>query len=137
MHKAIVTYHKEPGGWWAEIVWPLPNGKNRGNTNNLHTRCAKEKTNCKENVKTILNRLELQEMTAKTTIVYEEKSKIGGKMNDTYLECDSCGRKEVVDFGGSLRTGWPECCGYTMRLETTTANIAEATKEAIGPRSED
>ena len=35
-----------------------------------------------------------------------------------YLKCvEGCQREEHGDWG-YLRTGWPKCCGYTMRLIT-------------------
>ena len=36
------------------------------------------------------------------------------------LRCaDGCGREQPLgDIAGSLRSGWPKCCGYTMRWVT-------------------
>lgn len=37
----------------------------------------------------------------------------------SHLECTTCGtRRKVGDVAGKLRSGWPTCCGYTMRLYT-------------------
>ena len=47
---------------------------------------------------------------------------------DSWLRCDRCGRA----FAASLMGGWPVCCGYTMRLVSTTADVARATAEAVG-----
>ena len=43
-------------------------------------------------------------------------------MQDTEydLHCLTCGNRfPLVEYrcGEFLRTGWPKCCGYTMRLE--------------------
>ena len=46
--------------------------------------------------------------------------------NDSHVRCDKCGREERANFAGSLRSGWPKCCGYTMRLLRTEADIAAA-----------
>jgi hypothetical protein len=45
---------------------------------------------------------------------------------DSYLRCTVCGRTATTSFAGSLRDGWPKCCGYTMRLERTDADIGGA-----------
>lgn len=44
-------------------------------------------------------------------------------MFDTTVGCTVCGRTQATGFGSSLRNGWPKCCGYTMRLMRTTADI--------------
>ena len=44
-------------------------------------------------------------------------------MADSYLKCAVCGRESTTDFASSLRDGWEKCCGYTMRLERTEADI--------------
>lgn len=54
-------------------------------------------------------------------------------MPDSYLKCTVCGRGSTTSFASSLRTGWEKCCGYTMRLIRTEADIAAATVTAIGP----
>lgn len=50
---------------------------------------------------------------------------------DSYLRCMVCGRESTTSFASSLRSGWEKCCGYTMRLERTDANIDEAVEEAV------
>jgi hypothetical protein len=36
-----------------------------------------------------------------------------------FLRCTVCGRDEPLDHvGHHLDTGWPRCCGYTMRWWT-------------------
>lgn len=51
--------------------------------------------------------------------MYSDMAKgIAATGNDT-LKCMTCGRVQSCgesDSGKFLRTGWPECCGYTMRL---------------------
>lgn len=54
------------------------------------------------------------------------------EQTDSYLRCTVCGRTSTVNFASSLRTGWEKCCGYTMRLERTDADIGEATRQAMG-----
>lgn len=34
----------------------------------------------------------------------------------SHIKCAHCGRDAYVDTATSLRRGWPECCGETMRL---------------------
>lgn len=52
-------------------------------------------------------------------------------MNDSLVRCQTCGREEPVNFGHCLFNGWPKCCGYTMRLVTTNADIDKAVSEGI------
>lgn len=32
--------------------------------------------------------------------------------------CKTCGRSEKTDSADCLRNGWPECCGYTMTIDS-------------------
>jgi hypothetical protein len=57
-------------------------------------------------------------------------------MADSYLRCTICGRTSTTDFASSLRTGWERCCGYTMRLERTDADIEAAVGSVVGQASE-
>lgn len=52
--------------------------------------------------------------------------------SDSYLKCSVCGRESTTRFASSLKTGWEKCCGYTMTLVSTDADIGEATREAMG-----
>jgi hypothetical protein len=54
-------------------------------------------------------------------------------MADSYLRCTVCGRTSTTDFASSLRDGWETCCGYTMRLERTTADIDAAVGAVVAP----
>lgn len=53
-------------------------------------------------------------------------------MND-YVKCDKCGATKEVDFAACVRKGWPTCCGYTMRLLRTQADIDAAVGKAVSP----
>lgn len=53
-------------------------------------------------------------------------------MGDSYLRCTVCGRESTTNFASSLRHGWERCCGYTMRLERTTADIDAAVGGVVG-----
>lgn len=50
---------------------------------------------------------------------------------DSNVECGTCGRREMANFARCLRAGWPMCCGYTMKLLHTFANIEHAVAETI------
>lgn len=52
-------------------------------------------------------------------------------MSDTTVLCARCGVSKRVDFSYCLRTGWPKCCGVTMRIKKTDTDIEAATKLAI------
>jgi hypothetical protein len=34
------------------------------------------------------------------------------------VQCPACGAQETVDSAACLQSGWPKCCGATMRLVT-------------------
>ncbi len=51
---------------------------------------------------------------------------------DSKVECQSCGSKATPNFAKSLREGWPMCCGQTMRLMNTQADIEHAVGAAMG-----
>ena len=53
-------------------------------------------------------------------------------MADTNLVCTVCGRESTTSFASSLKSGWETCCGYTMHLVTTSANIGDAVTAAMG-----
>jgi hypothetical protein len=55
----------------------------------------------------------------------------GGAVNDTKVGCTVCGRQQSTSFGGSLCSGWPKCCGYTMRLMRTEADIEAVTATVV------
>lgn len=40
------------------------------------------------------------------------------KLSRGQVWCLKCGRTEKVDSGACLRSGWPECCGETMTLDS-------------------
>ena len=54
-------------------------------------------------------------------------------MKDSLVKCDNCGREQKVNFGHCLKSGWPECCGYTMALIRTRAKIDAAVGKIVAP----
>jgi len=50
---------------------------------------------------------------------------------DSTVRCSKCGCERLVNFAVCLRSGWPKCCGYTMTLLTTKADIAAATTSVL------
>ncbi len=51
---------------------------------------------------------------------------------NSQIKCQSCGAAAEVDFAKCLRSGWPECCGSTMELLSTQANIENTVGEVVG-----
>lgn len=49
--------------------------------------------------------------------------------NDTIVQCKKCGRKQYLKFVNGLKNGWSKCCGYTMPIVFTNANMEEAVKQ--------
>lgn len=45
-------------------------------------------------------------------------------MDTMLVKCTVCGREANPSAAGSLLSGWPTCCGYTMRLESTKEFVA-------------
>lgn len=56
-----------------------------------------------------------------------------GGQSDSYLRCSVCGRESTTNFSSSLRHGWEKCCGYTMTLVRTDADIDAAVGDAFAP----
>lgn len=50
---------------------------------------------------------------------------------DTKVECRHCGRSKMVSFSRCLSAGWPKCCGWTMALVETAADIDQALGDAF------
>lgn len=44
---------------------------------------------------------------------------------DTECRCRHCNKAQFVNFATCLKEGWPECCGWTMQLILTKADIPE------------
>ena len=59
-----------------------------------------------------------------------------GDRCDSYLKCSVCGRESTTNFSSSLRHGWERCCGYTMTLVRTDADIGAAVGDAFSPLTE-
>jgi hypothetical protein len=53
--------------------------------------------------------------------------------SDSYLRCEVCGRTSTTSFASSLQRGWQKCCGYTMRLVRTDADIERTVSQVAGP----
>lgn len=51
--------------------------------------------------------------------------------DDSYVKCDECSETKTVNFAHCLRDGWPVCCGHTMRLLRTEADIDAAVGKAV------
>jgi hypothetical protein len=52
-------------------------------------------------------------------------------MGDSSVQCKTCGKSESVDFAHCLQHGWPECCGKTMTLLDTTADVTGIMEEVM------
>ncbi len=51
---------------------------------------------------------------------------------NTLVKCEKCKNKIFVSFGKCLRSGWPECCGYTMTLVESHASIESEVSKLVG-----
>jgi hypothetical protein len=54
---------------------------------------------------------------------------------DSYIKCSVCGRESKTNFAGSMATGWPTCCGYTMTLVRTDADIDAAMAKVVSDQT--
>jgi len=50
------------------------------------------------------------------TKLHENLKKSHPDLMEGNVYCTTCGLKRKVDSGICLQSGWPKCCGYTMRL---------------------
>lgn len=55
----------------------------------------------------------------------------GEPSQDSYLRCTVCGRESTTSFASSLRSGWERCCGLTMTLVRTTADVEAVTTQVL------
>ena len=46
-------------------------------------------------------------------------------MPNATVRCERCGATREVRFASCVASGWPACCGVTMRLAPTRCRIAE------------
>lgn len=51
--------------------------------------------------------------------------------HDTVVQCKKCGRKQYLDFINGMKNGWSKCCGETMLLLKTTADIEQSVRKAL------
>jgi len=57
----------------------------------------------------------------------------------TVVQCTECGKEQEVGIQACMRGGWPECCGYTMRLVPGTCEpqqFGAATDEILNEAEE-
>lgn len=50
---------------------------------------------------------------------------------DSQVKCQSCERTAKVNFANCMREGWPMCCGSTMELMDTRADIRHEVGEIV------
>lgn len=53
--------------------------------------------------------------------MYRDAAKVTGSQ----VRCEKCGSQIAVDPANCLRSGWPQCCGYTMTLIPKRARDAK------------
>jgi len=58
------------------------------------------------------------------------------KRKNTKVKCSKCGKEEQVNFEECLGNGFPKCCGYTMTMIYTKANIERAVVGTIRNNAE-
>lgn len=42
---------------------------------------------------------------------------------DTIVQCETCGKRQYLNFANGLKNGWSTCCGKTMPLVYYPTNI--------------
>ena len=50
--------------------------------------------------------------------IYDRTGSGAAKLKRGIVWCKTCGRSQKVNSAGSLRHGWPKCCGYTMTIDS-------------------
>jgi hypothetical protein len=51
--------------------------------------------------------------------------------HDTVVQCKKCGRKQYLEFINGMKNGWSKCCGETMLLLKTTADMKQVIHELL------
>lgn len=51
-------------------------------------------------------------------VLYENLGTCHPSLKRGIVWCTKCGRSQKVNSGLSLQNGWPECCGYTMTIDS-------------------
>lgn len=49
---------------------------------------------------------------------YKELSKCHPSLKRGQVWCKTCGKTKKVDSAECLKSGWPECCGQTMTIDS-------------------
>lgn len=50
--------------------------------------------------------------------LYKKLGEVHPKLKRGMVWCKKCGRSQSVKSDNALRNGWPECCGYTMTIDS-------------------
>lgn len=50
--------------------------------------------------------------------LYDTLANCHPKLSRGMVWCTKCGRSEKVDSAECFASGWPECCGYTMTIDS-------------------
>ena len=66
-----------------------------------------------------------------TKRMYDETAEIP-QIKRGIVWCTKCGRSQRVNGSMALQLGWPECCGYTMTIDSPEERVelARAKQEA-------
>ena len=50
--------------------------------------------------------------------LYKEMENCHPSLKRGMVWCTKCGRSEKVNTAICMQSGWPECCGYTMTIDS-------------------
>jgi hypothetical protein len=53
---------------------------------------------------------------------------------DTKVTCNYCDNEKWISFNDALQKGWPACCGYTMEMTDTQADIEEEMDKVLAKK---
>jgi hypothetical protein len=56
--------------------------------------------------------------------MYERFADCHPKLRRGIVWCTICGRSQRVNSAECFRSGWPECCGYTMTIDSPSEREA-------------
>jgi len=62
--------------------------------------------------------------------IHDKLSKCHPSLSRGMVWCRTCGKSKKVDSAECFRSGWPECCGYTMTIDSPEERAQYAKESA-------
>jgi hypothetical protein len=66
----------------------------------------------------------MRDLLSRFAGIHDRLAETHPKLSRGMVWCRTCGRSQSVNPAGSLRGGWPKCCGYTMTIDSPEEQAA-------------